>query len=171
MRIQVLGPVSVWRDGARLALGSPQRRAILALLTVSRGLQLPFAGLAEALWGERPPASAPNVVQTHIKHLRRLLEPGRPPRAPSVVLPQVGDGYALRVPDDVVDLSRFRGLVDAADAARRHGDEGRASALLAEALGVWRQPPLVDLPFLASHPMVVALTGSVVVWWHSTGMP
>ncbi len=159
MRIQVLGPVSVWRDGARLALGSPQRRAVLALLTASRGRQLPFAGLAEALWGERPPASAPNVVQTHIKHLRRLLEPGRPPRAPSIVLPRVGDGYALRVPDDVVDLSRFRALVDAADAARRDGDEGRANALLAEALDVWRQPPLVDLPFLASHPVVVALTG------------
>ncbi|MER5217876.1 tetratricopeptide repeat protein [Streptomyces sp. NPDC002838] len=159
MRIQVLGPVSVWRDDSRLTLGSPQRRAILALLAVSRGLQLPFSGLADALWGERPPASASNVVQTHIKHLRRLLEPERPPRAPSTVLPRLGDGYALRVPDDAVDLLRFRDLVTAADSARRNGDGERAAALLAGALGVWQQPPLADLPSLAAHPTVVALAG------------
>ncbi|MCC9738830.1 tetratricopeptide repeat protein [Streptomyces sp. MNU89] len=157
MRIQVLGPVSAWRDGVPLALGSPQRRAVLALLAVSRGLRLPFSGLADALWGERFPVSAANVVQTHIKHLRHLLEPERPPRAPSAVLPRLGDGYALRVPDDVVDLLRFRGLVAAADTARRDGDEERAAALLAGALGVWQQPPLADLPFLAAHPAVVAL--------------
>ncbi|MER5465096.1 BTAD domain-containing putative transcriptional regulator [Streptomyces sp. NPDC002668] len=159
MRIQVLGPVCVWRDGTRLDLGSPQRRAILALLAVSRGQQLPFSGLADALWGERPPASASNVIQTHIKHLRRLLEPGRPPRAPSAVLPRLGDGYALRVPYGVIDLLRFRALVAAAETARRDGGQERAAALLADALGLWQQPPLADLPFLAANLMVVALAG------------
>ncbi|MFI8090769.1 AfsR/SARP family transcriptional regulator [Streptomyces sp. NPDC086080] len=159
MRIQVLGPVSVWRNGAQLPLGAPRRRAVLALLAVSRGLQLPFSQLVDALWAQRPPASATNVVQTHIKHLRRMLEPERPPRAPSTVLPRLGDGYALRVPDNAVDLLRLRGLTAAADAARRDGDVERAAALLAEALGVWQQPPLADLPFLAAHPTVVALAG------------
>ncbi|WP_128381410.1 AfsR/SARP family transcriptional regulator [Streptomyces cavernae] len=159
MRVQVLGPVCVWRDGTRLALGSPQRRAILGLLAVSRGQQLPFSGLADALWGERPPPSASNVIQTHIKHLRRLLEPGRPPRAPSTVLPRLGDGYALRVPRDDIDLLRFRELVAAAEAARRGGDRTRAAALLADALALWQQPPLADLPHLAAHPTVVALAG------------
>ncbi|MGW0825850.1 AfsR/SARP family transcriptional regulator [Streptomyces sp. NPDC002845] len=159
MRIQVLGPVCAWRDGTRLSLGSPQRRAVLALLAVSRGQQLPFAGLADALWGERPPASASNVVQTHIKHLRRLLEPDRPPRAPSTVLPRLGDGYALRVPYDAIDLLRFRNLVAAAETVRRDGGRERAAALLSDALGLWQQPPLADLPFLAAHPMVIALAG------------
>jgi DNA-binding SARP family transcriptional activator/Tfp pilus assembly protein PilF len=159
MRIHVLGPVCVWRDGTRLDLGSPQRRAILALLAVSRGQQLPFSALADALWGERPPASASNVIQTHIKHLRRLLEPGRRPRAPSTVLPRLGDGYALRVPYDVIDLLRFRALVAAAETARREVSQERAAELLADALGLWQQPPLADLPFLAAHPRVVALAG------------
>ncbi|MFI6274137.1 AfsR/SARP family transcriptional regulator [Streptomyces sp. NPDC050988] len=160
MRIQVLGPVCVWRDGTRLDLGSPQRRAVLALLAVSRGQQLPFFGLADALWGERPPATASNVVQTHIKHLRHLLEPDRPPRARSALLPRLGDGYALRVPYDAIDLLRFRDLVAGAVTVRRDGRRGgqeRAAALLAEALGLWQQPPLADLPFLSAHPVVVAL--------------
>ncbi|MPY45853.1 AfsR family transcriptional regulator, partial [Streptomyces phyllanthi] len=159
MRIQVLGPVNVWRDGVPLALGSPQRRAVLALLAVSRGQRLPYSGLADALWGERPPASAPNVIQTHIKHLRRLLEPARPPRAPSAVLPRLGDGYALRVPYDAIDLIGFRTLVASAESARRDGDDARAAVLLADALTLWQQPPLADLPFLAAHPVVVALAG------------
>ncbi|MEW2395885.1 tetratricopeptide repeat protein [Streptomyces sp. NPDC046862] len=159
MRIHVLGPVDVRRDGVRLDLGSPQRRAVLALLAVARGQRLPFSGLADALWGERPPASAANVIQTHIKHLRRLLEPSRPPRAPSAVLPRLGDGYALRVPYDAIDLLRFRDLVASAETARRGGDQERATALLADALALWQQPPLADLPFLAAHPTVVALAG------------
>ncbi|WP_406340333.1 AfsR/SARP family transcriptional regulator [Streptomyces sp. NBC_00648] len=159
MRVQVLGPVCAWRDGTRLPLGSPQRRAILALLAVSRGQQLPYSGLADALWGEWPPATATNVIQTHIKHLRRLLEPGRQPRAPSAVLPRLGDGYALRVPYGTIDLLRFRGLVAAADTARQDGGQERAAALLADAVGLWQQPPLADLPFLAAHPMLVALAG------------
>jgi DNA-binding SARP family transcriptional activator len=160
MRIQVLGPVCVWREGTRLDLGSPQRRAVLALLAVSRGQQLPFFGLADALWGERPPATASNVVQTHIKHLRHLLEPDRPPRARSTVLPRLGDGYALRVPYDAIDLLRFRELVANAVTVRRDeqgGDPERAAALLTDALGLWQQPPLADLPFLSAHPVVVAL--------------
>ncbi|MFD3373519.1 tetratricopeptide repeat protein [Streptomyces sp. NPDC058697] len=160
MRIQVLGPVCAWRDGTRLDLGSPQRRAVLALLAVSRGQQLPFFGIADALWGERPPATASNVVQTHIKHLRHLLEPDRPPRARSAVLPRLGDGYALRVPHGAIDLLRFRALVAGAVTVRRDGRGGgqeRAAALLTEALGLWQQPPLADLPFLSAHPMVVAL--------------
>ncbi len=160
MRIQVLGPVCAWRDGTRLDLGSPRRRAVLALLAVSRGQQLPFFGLADALWGERPPATASNVVQTHIKHLRHLLEPDRPPRARSAVLPRLGDGYALRVPYDAIDLLRFRDLVAGAVTVRRDGRRGgqeRAAALLTDALGMWHQPPLADLPFLSAHPVVVAL--------------
>ncbi|MGW2285209.1 tetratricopeptide repeat protein [Streptomyces phaeochromogenes] len=160
MRIQVLGPVCAWRDGTRLDLGSPQRRAVLALLAVSRGQQLPFFGLADALWGEHPPATASNVVQTHIKHLRHLLEPDRPSRARSALLPRLGDGYALRVPDDAIDLLRFRDLVAGAVTVRRDGRGGgqeRAAALLADALGLWQQPPLADLPFLSAHPVVVAL--------------
>lgn len=168
MRIQVLGPVTVWRGDERLALGSPQRRAILALLAVSRGQQLPYAGLADALWGERPPASASNVIQTHIKHLRHVLEPLRAPRAASTVLPRLGDGYALRVPYDAIDLLRFRTLVAAAENARRDdgtgetgadGGRARAAALLSDALALWQEPPLADLPALAAHPTVVALAG------------
>ncbi len=115
--------------------------------------------LVDALWGERPPRSAVNVLQTHIKHLRRLLEPGRPSRSGSEILPHVGDGYALRWDAVEVDLPHVRGLVAEANNAQRVGATGRAAALFGEALRWWRGKPLADVPLLAPHPKVMALVG------------
>ncbi|QKV96980.1 tetratricopeptide repeat protein [Streptomyces sp. NA02950] len=157
MRIQVLGPLRAWHGEAGINLGTPHQRALLGLLVLAGGRSLSRAELADALWRDRPPRSAVNLIQTYVRRLRRLLEPARPARAPSVLLPRVGDGYALRVPQDDVDLSRFRQLATRAEAARRDGDDRGAGGLLGEALRLWQSPPMADLPLLAAHPAVVAL--------------
>ncbi|MEU5645405.1 AfsR/SARP family transcriptional regulator [Streptomyces milbemycinicus] len=157
MRIQVLGPLRAWHSEAEIDLGTPQQRALLGLLVLAGGRSLSHGELADALWGGRPPRSAVNLIQTYVKRLRRLLEPARLARTPSALLPRVGDGYALRVPGDDVDLSRFRQLTARAEAARRDGDHHAAAALWGDALGMWQSPPMADLPFLVAHPAVVAL--------------
>jgi DNA-binding SARP family transcriptional activator len=96
------------------------------------------------------------VIQTHIKHLRRVLDPERRPHGPSTVLPSVGDGYALQVADDAVDVARFRRLVQAARALPRQ-QAGRAADLLDQALNLWQGDPFADVPALAGHPKVAAL--------------
>ncbi|MCE6998293.1 tetratricopeptide repeat protein [Saccharothrix sp. S26] len=156
--VQVLGPLRAWRDGAALALGPAGRRAVLGLLALAHGKPVTRAELVDALWGERPPPSATNVLHTHVKHLRQLLEPGRGPRAPSTTLPAVDDGYALSLPADAVDLVRFRSLVARADSCRAT-DPTRAADLLGQALALWRGRPLADVPVLADHPGVVTLAG------------
>src|SRR5262245_6622230 len=114
VRVQVLGPVRAWRDGREIDLGPPGRRAVLALLVLARGRALPRTELVAALWGIRPPPSATNIIQTHVKHLRRMLDPDRHAYARSPSLPTVGEGYALRVPPDQLDLERFHLFVRAA---------------------------------------------------------
>jgi DNA-binding SARP family transcriptional activator/tetratricopeptide (TPR) repeat protein len=153
LRVQVLGSLRVWRDGGELDLGPPGRRAVLGLLAIGGGETVTTRELVEALWGDRPPRSAVNVLQTHVKHLRHLLEPDRPPRTGSVVLPHVNGGYALNQDAVDVDLPRVRTLLAEADA----DDTDRAADLLGEALRLWQGPPLADIPFLATHPKVVAL--------------
>ncbi|MBE1484559.1 AfsR/SARP family transcriptional regulator [Plantactinospora soyae] len=156
--VQVLGPVRGWRDGQELDLGPAGRRAVLGLLVLARGHPLPRAELIDALWGDHPPPTAANILQTHVKHLRRQLEPDRRPHSPSTVLPGVGDGYALRLSSEQVDLGRFRTLVGAATAAQRTGDVRGAAVLSGEALALWRGNPMADVPLLADHPKVLALT-------------
>ncbi|MFC7530901.1 tetratricopeptide repeat protein [Actinoplanes sp. GCM10030250] len=157
MRIQVLGPVRAWLGDVPVELTSAGRRAVLGLLAVAGGQPLGQAELIDALWGDRPPPSAANIIQTHVKHLRRLLEPGRASRSHSALLPRVGDGYALRVPADALDLLRFRRLLTEAATAQQSGDRRGAAELFAQALELWRGAPLMDVPLLAGHPKVVAL--------------
>ncbi|HWO68207.1 MAG TPA: tetratricopeptide repeat protein [Umezawaea sp.] len=156
MRVQVLGPVRAWHDGRELDLGPAGRRAVLGLLALSGGRAVPRADMVDALWGERPPASATNVIQTHVKHLRRLLDPERRRYARSTSIPVVGDGYALRLPDCQLDLERFRDLVSA---AREAGADDEAAGLLGEALELWQGRPIADHPGLTGHAKVVALLG------------
>src|SRR5918997_3843870 len=78
LRIQVLGPVRAWRDGEPVELGRVGQRAVLGLLALGGGQPLSRAELVDSLWGDTPPPSAANVIQTSVKHLRRLLEPARP---------------------------------------------------------------------------------------------
>ncbi|KRV49587.1 hypothetical protein AQ490_19895 [Wenjunlia vitaminophila] len=157
MRLQVLGQVRVWRGGIRVDLGPPERRAVLGLLALACGRPVPGGELVSALWGSRPPEDARVVLREQVGLLREALEPRRPAAGPGVVLSEVGDGYVLRLPPDRVDLLRFRRLVAAAGAARHRGDQLRAVSLLAEAVHLWRQPPLADLPTLRDHRWVVSL--------------
>ena len=52
------------------------------------------------------PRAPVNVVQTYIKRLRRMLEPDRQARSPSMLLPSVPGGYALVGDPDTVDIWR-----------------------------------------------------------------
>jgi Bacterial transcriptional activator domain len=58
----------------------------------------------------------------------------------------------LRVPDGELDVQRFDELVRRADAAAAERDADRAAALLREALGLWRGPPLADLAYEPAVP-------------------
>ncbi|MFI5841945.1 tetratricopeptide repeat protein [Catenuloplanes sp. NPDC051500] len=158
MRIQVLGSVRAWLgDDEPVELTSAGQRAVLGLLALAGGQAVTRPELIDSLWGDEPPASAVNVLQTYVKHLRRRLEPGRPSRSRSALLPHIGDGYALRVTADTLDLLCFRQLSAQAAVARREGDDHRAAALLEQALRQWQGAPLADVPQLAGHPKVIAV--------------
>ena len=141
LKVSILGRTRLWREGWELDLGPAGRRAVFGLLVLAGGRPLARHELVDALWGEQIPSSATNVLQTHVKHLRRTLEPQRPSRMRSELLPAVGDGYALSLGDAEVDVERFRGLGrEAADAASL-GEPERVAALLGEALRLWEGPP------------------------------
>ena len=57
-QFRILGPVETVVDGARVELGAPKQRALLALLLVNRRRVVPAEQLIDGLWGEQPPASA-----------------------------------------------------------------------------------------------------------------
>ncbi|MFI5472764.1 BTAD domain-containing putative transcriptional regulator [Streptomyces cacaoi] len=146
MRFEVLGPVRVWREERELDPGFPQQRALLALLLAHAGRPVPTSGIVDVLWAERPPASALNVVRRYVGALRRLLEPGLPPRAPGRRLLRRTGGYVLEAATDEVDLLRFRELTRQGKRAAATGRPETAARQFVLALGEWRGPVAMGIP-------------------------
>lgn len=156
--VQVLGQVRVWHGTDEIPLGPPGRRAVLGLLVLAGDRPISRAELVDALWGEAPPTSAANVVQSHVMHLRRTLEPARSARSPSHRIRTVGDGYRLVTDDASIDLIRFRDLVAAADRAEQQQRHAEMAGLLGDALALWRGHALADVPALSNHRWVEGVT-------------
>ncbi|MEV4067459.1 AfsR/SARP family transcriptional regulator, partial [Nonomuraea dietziae] len=112
--IGVLGAFTAEVNGESVHLGGPRQRGVLALLVAARGQVVPVDRLIEDLWRGEPPARALMSLQAYVSNLRRLLEPGRPPRTPARLLVSASPGYALRLPPQSVDAWRFEDLLDQA---------------------------------------------------------
>ncbi|WP_327002260.1 winged helix-turn-helix domain-containing protein [Dactylosporangium sp. NBC_01737] len=78
MRLQVLGPLRVWRDGVELDTGPRQQAYLLALLLARVGRPISASELIDLIWGDGVPSSALNVIHKYVGALRRLLEPAIP---------------------------------------------------------------------------------------------
>ncbi|MFK4043273.1 BTAD domain-containing putative transcriptional regulator [Nonomuraea wenchangensis] len=150
--IRVLGSFAAEVNGATVHLGGPRQRGVLALLVAARGQVVPVDRMIEDLWRGEPPARALMSLQAYVSNLRRLLEPGRPPRTPARLLVSASPGYALRLPPGSVDAWRFEDLLDQARAAT---DPRTVRARLAEAFGLWQGPAFAEV---ADEPWTAAET-------------
>jgi YVTN family beta-propeller protein len=126
----VLGPLEVAVNGGPLPLGGRKQRLLLADLLLARGAVVSRDKLIDGLWGERPPASAAESLDTYVYRLRRTVGHDRLLRAPG--------GYRLRVEPGELDADRFEQLVATASRAADTGDHAGAAAKLTEALELWR---------------------------------
>jgi DNA-binding SARP family transcriptional activator len=139
MRFQVLGPLEVEADGGPVALGGPKERLLLALLLTRPNQVVSVEALLRGLWREQPPRSAGKTLQSHVMHLRRVLEPDRARGAAAEVLITREPGYLLRVPPESLDATRFEELCAAARRALASGTaDEKAASMLRGALGLWR---------------------------------
>ena len=134
MRIALLGPLVIDGGGGKIG---PRDRVVLAALAVRPGEVYSADRLADALWGDRPPATSKKVVQGCVARLRKALGPGT-----IETLPQ---GYRLQVSSDQLDTLLFEHLAVRGRELLTVGEAERASYTLGQALDLWRGEALVDL--------------------------
>jgi len=142
MRIAILGPVHVERDGAPCDVSGGRLQALLARLALDAGRAVPPGALVEAVWDGAPPRDEQHALQSLVSRLRRALGD------PSLVV-QEPAGYRLAVEPDDVDAVRFERLAREGSSALRGGDAARALRVLTEALELWRGAPGADAMRLA----------------------
>jgi len=158
LQLKVLGPVEAWHGGTRVGLGESRQRAVLGLLALNPDVLVHREALIDVVWGEEPPMSAAQIVQAYVGRLRRVLDPGRPPRDPRGLLVSAGTSYRLRVSAGQLDLLAFGQLTARARAAAAAGEPGSACDAYDLALGLWRGEPAGDVDALRSHPAVLQLS-------------
>ena len=137
MDFRILGPVEVRRGGEVLALGGRKQRALLALLLLHANEIVSRDRLIDALWGERPPPSVQQTLDSYVSRLRGVLGRDR--------LVRRAPGYVLVLEPDELDLARFEELMSAAREAAARGDESAVSSMIRSALALWRGPALADV--------------------------
>ena len=157
VEFRLLGPFHVLRDGQPVGPAGPKRRGLLAMLVLRANHTVPVEDLIGGLWADNPPPSAANLVQTYVSAWRKTLEPGRAARGGGDRIVTVGPGYRLRTEPGELDLDQFTRAVAGAEAAADAGDHADAADRLAEALGLWRGPPLADLAWLPFHRAAAGL--------------
>ncbi|MEV8548266.1 BTAD domain-containing putative transcriptional regulator [Streptomyces glaucescens] len=139
VRYRILGTTQALRpDGTAVPVGGARLRALLTVLALRAGRAVPVALLVEEVWDGDPPADAPGALQALVGRLRRAIG--------ADAVESVDGGYRLGAGPDDVDLHRFTRLADDGARALADGDPAKAAALLDDALALWRDPVLADLP-------------------------
>jgi ABC-type transport system substrate-binding protein/DNA-binding SARP family transcriptional activator len=131
--LRLLGPLEARVGDGPIDLGPRQQRAVLAMLALEPGRTVSVDRLAEGLWGETPPASAPKMIQLYISRLRKALD------GDGASILTHGRGYELQLDEHDVDAVRFERLLE------QHPRD---------ALALWRGAALADLadePFAAAE--------------------
>jgi DNA-binding SARP family transcriptional activator len=141
LRFELLGPIRAWHGDDELDLGSPQQRAVLAILLLAEGRQVSMRFVVDAVWGGDPPRTAPGTVRTYISRIRRSFDPFTTARG-GELLTSIGYGYAFQLDGAIVDVNLFTRHVEEGRLAKRRGDTESAGRLLGNALQLWRGVPL-----------------------------
>ena len=137
MEFRLLGPLEVTDDGRSIAIASGKQRSLLADLLLNANRAVPVTQLVDDLWGERVPETAVKALQVYVSKLRKALPEGR--------LATRGSGYMLVVADGELDVELAERLAREGRAALASGDPAHASAVLSQALALWRGPALAEL--------------------------
>ncbi len=135
-QVRLLGGVRLTApDGADVDPGPAKCQELLGALALSIDRSVSVDGLVDMLWGEEPPRTAPKTLQTYVARLRKTI--GRD------TIVRVGGAYRLDLPDESIDVRRFRSSLAVGD------PDG--------AIAEWGGVPLAGLDASGLRPMIDGL--------------
>jgi DNA-binding SARP family transcriptional activator/tetratricopeptide (TPR) repeat protein len=140
VEFRILGPLAIESEAGPVRLNGLRERKLLAILLLNANTMVPSARLNEAIWDE-PPLTARQQIHNIVARLRRTLAA----TANGVEVVTGHAGYQIRVPEDRLDVARFRLATRHAEEAEATGRVDGAVQRLIEALGLWRGAALPEL--------------------------
>lgn len=131
MRFEVLGPLRVTGESGPVELSAIKQRALLAVMLSRAGAPVAVDRLADALWGDDPPAEYRKRVAWHVTKLRNALD--SPDR-----IQWDSNGYSITLAAGEFDAIEFESMYDSATSVATLRDPEFVSRLLGKALGLWQ---------------------------------
>jgi DNA-binding SARP family transcriptional activator len=154
VEFRILGPLyaDAGTDREPAVIGQPLLQSALAVLLLRANRTCPRTMLVEALWGNEAPSSPEAALRVCISRLRRCLGDcaGRlvtvgPPGGRSPAYRQQR-GYVMVVRPGELDVDEFTDLAEQGQAELDSGNATAAAASFMQALALWGDPPLPDVP-------------------------
>lgn len=133
--IRVLGPVDVLTTEGAAAIGGHHARTLLAALALSANHSASIDRLSQIIWGDQPPPSRDNTLQTYVHRLRSLVGEDR--------IKAQDHSYELRVTREELDALKFERVANRASDLRDSPE--RCLPACKEALALWRGPAFGEL--------------------------
>ncbi|MEU2822725.1 BTAD domain-containing putative transcriptional regulator [Streptomyces bacillaris] len=122
-------------------VSAPRQRVVMAALLLNANRVISVDRITEYVWDGAPPPSAAATVRTYVMRLRQSLGE----HASARILTRA-PGYLLELGEHESDLGQFAAHRRRAAELAERGDLEGSSAALAEALALWREEPLADIP-------------------------
>ncbi|MYR56941.1 AfsR family transcriptional regulator, partial [Streptomyces sp. SID625] len=141
MNFLLLGPLSVRLNAREVHVSAPRQRVVMAALLLNANRVISVDRIIEYIWDGTPPPSAAATVRTYVMRLRQSLGE----HASARILTRA-PGYLLELGEHESDLGQFTAHRRRAAELAGRGDLEGSSAELAEALALWREEPLADIP-------------------------
>jgi DNA-binding SARP family transcriptional activator/tetratricopeptide (TPR) repeat protein len=142
MRINILGAPELLGAERPVAV-APQLWCVLLSLVLVPGVPVPADVLVDRLWGDDPPDKARATIRSYVRRVELKLSEAA---GCEVRASRRGRGYALDIPEQDVDLLRFRDLRRQSDAHAERGEMARAVTFARQAESLWRDGAFAGLP-------------------------
>ncbi|MGH3607984.1 MAG: BTAD domain-containing putative transcriptional regulator [Pseudonocardiaceae bacterium] len=139
---KLLGPLEVCAGGCPVPIRAAKQRVVLASLLVDAGRVVAVDQLINRLWDNAVPDGAQGTLRSYVMRLRQALYT----TAATGPIVTCAEGYYIDLSGHALDLNRFETLIRQARTATAQGRSDRASALLSDALVLWRSEPLSNVP-------------------------
>lgn len=154
MEFRILGPLyaDAGTGNGPVVIRQPLLQSALAVLLLHANRTCPRNFLIEALWGTEPPAAPEAALRVCISRLRqclgdcsaRLCTVGPPGGRAPIYRQQ--RGYFISVRPGELDVDEFTDLAAQGQAELDLGNATAAATTFVQALSLWGDPPLPDIP-------------------------
>ncbi|MEW6282429.1 MAG: BTAD domain-containing putative transcriptional regulator, partial [Candidatus Eremiobacterota bacterium] len=146
LRLQVLGPLRIWRGEEEVdsrAFKRRKARELLAVLALHRGRLVSKEQLMDVLFPEASFEAADRDFRVALHNLSQALEPERPRGAPARSIERRDEAYRLALEEVSLDLAEFERLLDEAG----HAPAAEAKRLRRRAIELYRGDLVEDYPY------------------------